>query len=175
MTDVVAVQPVASVIVTAYTPFAGSTILDVVAPPGVHVYTYGGVPPVTLAVAVFPVTAIVTVGTPTVMVIEATSVQVPVVPVTMYVVVVVGVTTTLAVFWFARVLSCQRYEVAPIAVRVTLVPGHTVVALAAMLTVQPTLTEAVAEQPAASLTTTVYRAGVVAGILAVTAPPGVHT
>jgi hypothetical protein len=107
LTDVVAVQPVASVIVTAYTPIAGSVILDVVPPPGVQTYKYGGVPPVTVAVAIFPATAIDTVGTPTVMVIDATSVHVPVVPVTEYVVVVVGVTTTLAVFWFAKVLSCQ--------------------------------------------------------------------
>lgn len=63
-------------------------------------------------------------GVLVVMVIDATSVQVPVVPVTVYVVVVVGLTTMLAV---VRLVSVpQTYDVAPVAVNVTLVPGHTV-------------------------------------------------
>jgi hypothetical protein len=63
-----------------------------------HRYVYGGVPPEAVAVAVAAATAIDTVGGEfTVMVMDAGSVQVPDVPLTVYVVVVVGVTTMLAV------------------------------------------------------------------------------
>lgn len=120
-----------------------------------HKYEYGLVPPDTLAVASAPETLIVTVGELTVIVIDAWFTQVPDVPVTLYVVVSVGLTTTLAVFVPLLSLN-QLYDVAPEAVNVTLDPGHTVIALALTVTSHPKSINAVLVQPLASVTVTEY-------------------
>src|SRR5438874_1143491 len=92
-----------------------------------------------------------TVGELTVMVMDATSVHVPVVPVTVYVVVVVGVTMIVAVVWLVSLF--QLYDVAPEAVKVTLVPGQTVVpGVALIVTVHVLQACVLMARPAKSIT-----------------------